>query len=95
MPPSIIKMAGEAPPKMAFDTEKHLNFKEPSKIWTMDEIGMNDRGVSPVAVSEPFSLFTPEAIHQMRAEVLSKGVINNCLYSCELNDTMLRGFAAE
>ena len=61
----------------------------------MEEIGLADKGVSPVAVSEPFSLFTKEAIQQMRAEVLSKNVLENCKYSSNIAQCQLRGFAPE
>ena len=51
-------------------------------------------GVSPMAVSEPFLLFTEEAIHRMRSEVLSKEVWDNSQYSSNLSQSQLRGFAS-
>lgn len=79
----------------AFDPEKHLAFIPPSKIYTMKDLNLDDIGVSPVAVSEPFPLFSPEAIQNMRAEVLSEQVWNNCQYSSNLAQCQLRGFAPE
>ena len=61
----------------------------------MEEIGFADKGVSPIAVSEPFPLFTKDAIQAMRAEVLSKAVWENCKYSSNLSKCQLRGFAPE
>lgn len=52
-------------------------------------------GISSFAVSEPFPFFSPDAVQQMRAEVLSKDVWNNCKYSSNLANSQLRGFAAE
>lgn len=52
-------------------------------------------GVSPMAVSEPFQLFTPEAIRRMRTEVLSKDILNKFQYSSNLSKSQLRGFAPE
>lgn len=52
-------------------------------------------GVSPIAVSEPFQFFTPEAIQQMRSEVLSKDVREDCQYSSNLSKSQLRGIASE
>ena len=78
---------------VTFDAEKHLAFTPPSKIYTMKDLHLNDTGVSPIAVSEPFPLFSPAAIHQMRAEVLSDRVWNNCQYSSNLAQCQLRGFA--
>lgn len=84
----------EPPPKLSFNPEIHLNFKPPSKIFTMKEIGLQDVGVSPNAVSEPFELFTPEAIRQMRAETLRPEVFENCQYSSNLAKGQLRGYAS-
>lgn len=88
-------MASKIPHGPAFDPAKHLNFEFPGKIWTMEEIGFVDKGVSPIAVSEPFPLFTEEAVKQMRAEVLSKPVWENCKYSSNLAKCQLRGFAPQ
>lgn len=59
----------------------------------MTELGLGDKGISPVAVSEPFQLFTADAIKQMRSEVLSKAVFDNCKYSSNLAQCQLRGLA--
>ncbi len=88
-------MAPNSPQKIAFEASKHLSFVPPEKVWTMEEIGMAKKGVSPIAVSEPFPLFTEAAIAQMRAEVLSKSVWDNCKYSSNLAHCQLRGYAAE
>ena len=78
---------------VAFDPEKHLAFIPPSMVYTMKDLSLDDIGVSPVAVSEPFSLFSLEAIQHMRAEVLSEQVWDNCQYSSNLAQCQLRGFA--
>jgi hypothetical protein len=95
MPNMITALAGDAPKKIAFDPKKHLNFVPPERIWTMKDIGFEDIGVSDTAVSQPFSLFTEDAIKQMRAEILSKPVFENCQYSSNLAACQLRGFAVE
>lgn len=78
-----------------FDPTKHINFMPPPKVHTMQELNFPENaGVSPVAVSEPFQLFTPEAIHRMRAEILSTKVWDNCQYSSNLAQCQLRGFAS-
>ncbi|OAL23802.1 hypothetical protein AYO22_06121 [Fonsecaea multimorphosa] len=89
-------MAPKPPKGPTFDPDKHLNYQPPNKIWTMKEMGFAEQqGVSPNAVSEPFPLFTADAIQQMRAEVLSKPVWDNCKYSSELAHCQLRGFAPD
>ena len=77
-----------------FDPKKHLAFRPPSKVYSMKDIGLpEDKGISPVAVSEPFPLFTEEAVMRMRAEVLSESVMKNCQYSSNLAQCQLRGYA--
>jgi hypothetical protein len=77
-----------------FDPAKHLNFKFPGKIYTMKELNLPETtGISPVAVSEPFQLFSGEAVRRMREEVLSQEVMANCQYSSNLAQCQLRGFA--
>lgn len=79
-----------------FDPKKHIQYGPPSKIHTMKDLSLpEDTGVSPTAVSEPFRLFSTDAIHRMRAEVLSKDVWNKCQYSSNLAQCQLRGFAAK
>ncbi|KAH8880783.1 hypothetical protein GQ53DRAFT_521888 [Thozetella sp. PMI_491] len=76
-----------------FDASKHLAFTPPSKVYTMADLSLPaDTGVSPIAVSEPFPLFTEEAVERMRAEVFSDEVMN-CKYSSNLAHCQLRGFA--
>jgi len=94
--PLVDMPAMVSPEKVAFSPEKHLDFISPSKVFTMKELGFPENtGVSPVAVSEPFQLFTPEAVQRMRAEVLSRQVWENCQYSSNLSKCQLRGFAPE
>ena len=77
-----------------FDPKKHLAFTPPSKVYSMKELGLpEDQGISSVAVSEPFPLFTQEAVMRMRAEVLSENVMRNCQYSSNLAHCQLRGYA--
>ena len=79
-----------------FDADIHLNFKEPSRIYTMEDLGLPpDTGVTSFAVSEPFSLFTEQAVHRMRSEILTDKVFENCKYSSNLSQCQLRGFASE
>lgn len=79
-----------------FDPKKHLQYEAPANIYTMQDLGLPEgTGVSPVAVSEPFRLFTTEAVHRMRQEVLHKDVWENCQYSSNLAQCQLRGFASK
>ena len=95
VPPTLLGLMEDTPDRMTFDPTKHLNFHGMPQIHTMEEIALPDVGISDVAVSEPFSLFTAEAIKQMRAEILSEPVLKNCKYSSNLAHSQLRGFAPE
>lgn len=95
IPSQILDIGTESPPKLDFDPAKHLAYVPPSRTWKMDEIGKAGQGISPNAVSEPFQLFTEEAVKQMRAEILSKDVMEKCQYSSNLAHCQLRGFAPE
>lgn len=79
-----------------FNPEKHIDFTPPARILTMSDLKLPEgTGVSPFAVSDPFQLFTQEAVQRMRAEVFSKVVLENCKYSSNLAQCQLRGFAAK
>ncbi|KAF9872455.1 hypothetical protein CkaCkLH20_09952 [Colletotrichum karsti] len=74
-----------------FDPKKHLNFKPPSNITSMKDIGLEGHGIAPNAVCEPFPLFTEEAIKQMRAESFSEACLKDCRYQSSFIKNMIRG----
>ena len=79
-----------------FNPKKHIDFTPPAKILMMSDLKLPEgTGVSPFAVSDPFQLFTREAVQRMRAEIFSKEVLENCKYSSNLAQCQLRGFAAK
>ncbi|OBT81968.1 hypothetical protein VE02_09319 [Pseudogymnoascus sp. 03VT05] len=81
--------------KEVFNPVKHLNFQSPEKVYTMEEIGLKGHGISPVAASDPFSLFTVEAVKQMRAEIFSESVLENCQFASSFAKNMVRGMGRE
>ncbi|KAF1984538.1 hypothetical protein K402DRAFT_336180 [Aulographum hederae CBS 113979] len=86
--------AGVAKPKDTFDPKAHLNFKQPSKIHSMEEIGYSaTTGVSPVAVSEPFQLFSQTAVERMRSEIVQPEVMEKCQFQSNIAASQLRGYA--
>ncbi|KAL9138019.1 MAG: hypothetical protein Q9175_000759 [Cornicularia normoerica] len=79
-----------------FDPKKHIEFTPPANTLSMSDLKLPEgTGVSPFAVSDPFQLFTQEAVLRMRAEIFSKEVLENCKYSSNLAQCQLRGFAAK
>lgn len=79
-----------------FDPAIHLIHETPSRIYTMNELGYDQNtGISPVAASEPFQLFSKNAIEQFRAEIFHPRVMKECSYSGSLGAYMLRGYAPQ
>jgi hypothetical protein len=77
-----------------FDPEKHIAFKDPPSIFTMQDIGFaDDLGVSPVAATQPFLLFSPEAIQIMRSEIAKPEVRMGYQFSSNIANPQLRGYA--
>lgn len=75
----------------AFDAQRHLDFQPPQNILTMQDISLGGRGISPSAVTEPFSLFTKDAIDQMRREIFSQSVLADCQFESTFCKNMIRG----
>ncbi|KAH8693614.1 hypothetical protein BGW36DRAFT_345295 [Talaromyces proteolyticus] len=82
--------------RIPFDPSKHIEFSPPSKTWTMQELDYTEgQGISVVGVSEPFPLFSKEAVMQMRAEILSEEVWDKYQFSSNLSHCQLRGYVPE
>jgi hypothetical protein len=79
-----------------FNPKEHLQVVSLPKTHSMKELGYPEgAGVSPIGVSEPFQLFSPEAIQQMRAEILNSDVWTHYQFTNDLAQCQLRGFAPE
>jgi hypothetical protein len=79
--------------KSPFNPDKHLVYKGLPKRHTMEELALPETGISPIAVSEPFELFSSEAVNYMRDEVLSDEVWDNCRFASSLAACQLRGMS--
>lgn len=89
-------MGGSAPfSPTEFDPKKHIDFEGFPKTYKMSDIKLKDSPLSSFAVSEPFKLFTPEAVRLMRAEIFKPEVMENFQYSSNLASCQLRGYAAK
>ena len=81
---------------VVFDPKKHLVFKDVPPTLTMQQIGLpNNIGVSPVAVTEPFPLFSHAAVEIMRSEIAKSEVVQNHTFSSNIAANQLRGYARE
>ncbi|KAJ0382268.1 hypothetical protein COL922a_012915 [Colletotrichum nupharicola] len=62
-------------PTATFNPDQHPAFVEEPKKLTLKDVSLpEDIGISPVACSEPFPLFTEEAIQTMRQEIFTTEV---------------------
>ncbi|KAI0834690.1 hypothetical protein F5Y06DRAFT_306580 [Hypoxylon sp. FL0890] len=84
----------DKPPRVDFDPEKHLQFEPPSSVLTWEDLGYpKDHGISPIAVCQPFRLFSDDAIQQMRAEIFQQEVMENYRASSTIAAMQVRGYA--
>lgn len=82
----------DSPEKIPFDAEEHLAFKEYPKVTTLEDLSVSEGfGISDVGCSEPFPLFTEEAIKIMRSEIFRNEVWDNCLQTSDFAGCQLRG----
>lgn len=81
--------------KVEFDAKKHLNFVPPTKTFSMKDFGYEGQGVSEIAASEPFQLYTEEAVEQIRAELFSEAVLKDHQYQSTFAKNMIRGYPQE
>ncbi|KAF4987382.1 hypothetical protein FDECE_15457 [Fusarium decemcellulare] len=77
--------------RVPFNASHHVTFEPPQKIVTMKEIGLEGHGISPIAVSDPFPLFSQDAMRQMRAEIFTEEVLENCRFGTDLVPDVIRG----
>ncbi|CAE7177549.1 hypothetical protein CFE70_005701 [Pyrenophora teres f. teres 0-1] len=81
---------------VTFNPKEHLIYKDTPPTRTMESIGYhNDIGISPVAVTEPFALFSPAAIDIMRSEIAQPEVAQKHSFSSNIAANQLRGYARE
>lgn len=88
-------LASDMPsPTGIFVPSKHLAYEEPKYIHTMEDIGYpSTKGVSPIAVSEPFRLFSEEAVDIMRSEVFDADARKRYTFTSDIACKQLRGYA--
>ncbi|KAI5480402.1 hypothetical protein MNV49_000977 [Pseudohyphozyma bogoriensis] len=71
-------------PSTRFDASKHLAYVPPESRITMKELALEDVGISPIAVTAPFPLFSREGVTELRRDILSKEVLDKYTVSSYL-----------
>jgi hypothetical protein len=83
-------------PMPRFDPYQHVIYKDPPTVLSMKHFGFaKDVGVSPVAATLPFPLFSSEAIQIMRSEIAKPEVRAGYHFSSNIANSQLRGYARE
>lgn len=79
---------------LKFDPALHLNFVPPTKRHSFTELGL-DAEAPPVdmCITEPFSLFTEEAVRLIRHELFQPQVFDNYMHSWARAPCVIRGIA--
>lgn len=82
--------------KTEFSAPKHLIF-ETADVVTMEQIGYSESyGISPVAYSKPFQLFSKDAVEEMRQEVFAvRDNHEEHIFSSNSASIQLRGYASK
>ncbi|KAI1625869.1 hypothetical protein EDD37DRAFT_692877 [Exophiala viscosa] len=94
--PRISLKGTDAAPRVHFDPKIHLRFQKPEKTYTLDDLKYNTKqAVGHVAATDPFPLFTREAIVEMRRELLSERTIKNCMTYTRPGSVQIRGAAPQ
>ncbi|GAA6023441.1 hypothetical protein JCM10207_004413 [Rhodosporidiobolus poonsookiae] len=87
-------MPSVASAPVQFDPAVHLNYQPPKKVTTMKDLAFEGRGISPVAFTEPFPLFSLEGVTELRRETLSDEVMDKYTVSSHLAACQVREMPA-
>ena len=69
------------PTTIKFDADKHLAIERPAWRKTLADFGYdNSEGITEIGATAPFRLFTEDAVHLMRNDLLSKPVQENHVF---------------
>ncbi|KAF9874000.1 hypothetical protein CkaCkLH20_08372 [Colletotrichum karsti] len=93
--PDFIVDEARTTKRVRWNAKEHLAFEPPKNIVTMKEIGLEGHGISKNAVSDPFPLFTKDAMLQMRAELFDDWTLENCRFATDLTPNLIRGLKPE
>lgn len=93
--PTFNSLAEDKSPKpsVKFDPSVHLNYVAPTNNLQMSDIGLEPTPISAVAATNPFPLLSYEAIVQMRREIFSPQVLDNCMHHTRPGSVQIRGMA--
>lgn len=76
-----------------FDPAIHLNYVEPKNNLLMTDIGLEPSAISEVAATHPFQLLSEAGVLEMRKELFSPKVLDNCMHVTRPGSVQIRGMA--
>lgn len=83
----------KATKNVSFSAQDHLEYVPPSKILSMQDLGLEPTPLSSIATTEPFPFMSHEAVLQHRKELFSEDVLNNCMHHTRPGSVQIRGMA--
>lgn len=82
--------------QLKFDPARHLRYVPPEKQYTFTDLGLEATDPPPpndMCITEPFDLFTEEAVRLMRRELFQPAVFDNYMHSWARAPCVIRGSA--
>lgn len=77
-----------------FKPPLYIVYQPPYKVCLMEDLGLHaNNRVLPVAISDPFPLFSKGVVDKMRDEVLCDVVMDDYSYTSDIASKQLRGYA--
>ncbi|KAI1614568.1 hypothetical protein EDD36DRAFT_418399 [Exophiala viscosa] len=76
-----------------FDPSQHLCFEKPKENVMLKDLGLSEEGaIAPLAITDPFPLFSLDCVRRMREEMFQEKIINGYHQRMEPGCYTLRGF---
>jgi hypothetical protein len=92
----IEPLIASRPAPIRFEPSKHLCFEPPKNIVTLKELLLSEKdAISPVAITEPFPLFSLEGVTQIRADLFRKEIVNKYGDRTKKNCYKMRGYSKD
>lgn len=95
-PPTLLQTGVDARAPATFDPAKHMAFRPPESVVTLKELLLSEQNAcSPVAITEPFPLFSLQGVVEMRKDIFRESVVRR--HSQKIKDGVykMRGYSQD
>ena len=95
--PLEVGFAPSSASSTTFDPEAHLCIQAPRGLITLEELGLSgESAISPVAITQPFPLFSAECVKLMRADLFRREVVEKHASRSSFNGCYkIRGYSQD